>query len=176
MASVSLLQLLDEAIGTPEVNVNLEALRKLLRVILGHLSLLGLQDVIPQEAVPGPQEEGGGSSTQAGARGTGQPPQQPGEQPPRGRLPGKDELQGTRSGPPVTSVAADMGQMEKTEAKESGISKVEAFPTPLGAPPEMPPPLGSVPLYQGLVEAQAPSSMLSFIVGKGGRCRGKIWG
>ncbi|XP_048147523.1 myosin-4-like isoform X2 [Corvus hawaiiensis] len=119
MASVSLLELLDEAIGTPEVNVNLEALRKLLRVILEHLSLLGLQDVIPQGAVPGPQEEGGGSSTEAGAWGRGQPP--------RGQLPGKDKLQGTRSGPPVTSVAADMGQMEKTEAKESGISKATAL-------------------------------------------------
>lgn len=168
MASVSLLQLLDEAIGTPEVNVNLEALRKLLRLILEHLSLLGLQNVIPPEAVPGPQEERGGTSTEVGAWGTGQPP--------GSQLPGKDELQGTRSSPPVTSVAADMGQMKKTEAKESGISKVEAFSTPVGAPPKMPPPLGTVPLYQGLVEAQAPSSMLSFIVGEGGRFGEKIWG
>lgn len=120
MASVSLLQLLDEAIGTPEVNVNLEALRKLLKIILGHLNLLG------------PQEEEGGTGTEAGAWGTGQP----GEQ-----LPGKDELQGSRRSPPVTSVAADIGQMEKTEAEESGISKVEVFPTPLHAPPKMAPPL-----------------------------------
>lgn len=116
MASVSLLQLLDEAIGTPEVNVNLEALRKLLKIILGHLGLLG------------PQEEEGGTGPEAGAWGTGQP----GEQ-----LPGKDELQETRRGPPVTSVAADVGQMEMTEAEESGISEVEAFPTPLHAPPKM---------------------------------------
>ncbi|RMC19479.1 hypothetical protein DUI87_04091 [Hirundo rustica rustica] len=134
MASVSLSQLLDDAIGTPEVNVNLEALRKLLKIILGHLSQLGLQDVIPQEGAqeavpasaaavpgqshpagsrPGPQEEEGGTDTQAVARSR----REPGEQPP-----GKDELQGTRSGPPVTSVAADMGQMEKAEAKDSGIS------------------------------------------------------
>ncbi|XP_054142930.1 glutamine-rich protein 2-like isoform X1 [Melozone crissalis] len=112
MASGSLFQLLDEAIGTPEVNVNLEALRRLLRVILEHLSLLGLQDVIPQEgaqeAAPAP-----GQSPPAEAWDTGQPPQPPGE----------DELQGTRSGSPVTSGAADMVQMEKTDAKESGISK-----------------------------------------------------
>ncbi|XP_068032120.1 myosin-1-like isoform X2 [Anomalospiza imberbis] len=138
MASLSLLQLLDDAIGTPEVSVNLEALRKLLKVILGHLSLLGLQDVIPQEgpqeasSAPGqshaatsrtgPPEEEGGTETEAGAWDTVQPSQLPGEQPPE-----KDELQGTRSGSPVTSVAADMGQMEKTEAKESGISKATAL-------------------------------------------------
>lgn len=97
MASVSLLELLDDAIGTPEVNVNLEALRRLLRIMLGHLSLLGLQEVIPLE-------EEGGTGTEAEARGTGQPP-------------GKDELQGTRSSPPV---AADVGHVEKTEAKVSG--------------------------------------------------------
>ncbi|XP_074388951.1 uncharacterized protein LOC102064071 isoform X2 [Zonotrichia albicollis] len=112
MASGSLFQLLDEAIGTPEVNVNLEALRRLLRVILEHLSLLGLQGAIPQEgaqeAAPAP-----GQSPPAEAWDTGQPPQPPGE----------DELQGTRSGSPVTSEAADMVQMEKTDAKESGISK-----------------------------------------------------
>lgn len=125
MASGSLFQLLDEAIGTPEVNVNLEALRRLLRVILEHLSLLGLQDVIPQEeaqeAEPAPRQS---HPAEASAWDTGQP----------SRPPGEDELQGTRSGSPVTSGAADMEQMEKTDAKESGISKVEAFPTPLGAP------------------------------------------
>lgn len=125
MASGSLFQLLDEAIGTPEVNVNLEALRRLLRVILEHLSLLGLQDVIPQEeaqeAEPAP---GQSHPAEASAWDTGQP----------SRPPGEDELRGTRSGSPVTSGAADMEQMEKTDAKESGISKVEAFPTPLGAP------------------------------------------
>lgn len=138
MASVSLSQLLDEAIGTPEVSVNLEALRKLLKIILGHLSLLGLQDVIPEGAEPvpgqshpatsrrGPPEEEGRTGTEAGAWDTG-------EQPPE-----EDELQGTRSGSPVTSVAADMGQMEKTEPKESGISKVEAFPTLWVFPPRRP--------------------------------------
>ncbi|KAF4802974.1 glutamine-rich protein 2-like protein [Turdus rufiventris] len=104
MASVSLLQLLDDAIGTPEVNVNLEALRRLLRIILEHLSLLGLQDVVPQE-------EEGGTGTEAGAQVSEQPP-------------GKDELQETRSSPPA---AADMGQMENTEAKMSGISKATAL-------------------------------------------------
>lgn len=165
MASGSLFQLLDEAIGTPEVNVNLEALRRLLRVILEHLSLLGLQDVIPQE---GAQEAATApaQSTPAEVWDTGQPSQPPGE----------DELQGTRSGSPVASEAADMVQMEKTDAKESGISKVEAFPTPLGAPPKTLTPLGSVPLYDGLVEAQALSSMLTLIVGKGGRFGEKIWG
>lgn len=115
MASVSLLQLLDDAIGTPEVNVNLEALRRLLRIILDHLSLLGLQDVVPQE-------EEGRTGTEAGAQVSEQPP-------------GKDELQETRSSPPV---AADMGQMENTEAKMSGISKVEAFPTPWCSPKDTP--------------------------------------
>ncbi|CAN8220252.1 unnamed protein product [Coccothraustes coccothraustes] len=123
MAPVSLFQLLDDAIGTPEVNVNLEALRKLLGVMLEHLSLLGLQDVIPQEGAqeaapapgrshparsrPGPQQEEGWTGTEAGAWDTEQPSQPPGD----------DELQGTRRG------SADMGQMEKSEAKEGGISK-----------------------------------------------------
>ncbi|XP_023799240.1 glutamine-rich protein 2-like isoform X2 [Cyanistes caeruleus] len=99
MASVSLSQLLDDAIGTPEVNVNLEALRKLLKVILGHLSLLGLQDVIPQE---GAQEAAPVPGQGPGAQeGTGRPSQQP-----------------PWSGPPGTSAAAGMGQMEKTEAEE----------------------------------------------------------
>ncbi|XP_041342071.1 glutamine-rich protein 2-like isoform X2 [Pyrgilauda ruficollis] len=120
MVSVSLLQLLDDAIGKPEVNVNLEALRRLLKVIVEYLSLLGLQEVIPEEGAqeaaaapgqsPGPQQEEGWSGAEAG-----QPSQPP------------DELQETRSGSPVTSVAADMGQMEKTEAKESGISKATAL-------------------------------------------------
>lgn len=173
MAPVSLFQLLDDAIGKPEVNVNLEALRRLLRVMLEHLSLLGLQHVIPEEGAqeaapppgqshparprPGPQQEEGWTGTEAGAWDRGQPSQPPGD----------DELQGTRRG------SADTGQMEKTEEKESGISKVEAFPTPLAAPPKMP--LWSVPLYEGLVEAQAPSSMLTFIAGKGGRFGEKIW-
>ncbi|XP_039585747.1 glutamine-rich protein 2-like isoform X1 [Passer montanus] len=119
MVSVSLLQLLDDAIGKPEVNINLEALRRLLEVIVEHLSLLGLQDAVPeagaQEAAPGPQEE-------EGARGAGQRSGPPGEPPP-----GQDELQETRSRSPVTSVAADEGQMEKIEAKESGISKATAL-------------------------------------------------
>lgn len=120
MTSVNLLQLLDDAIGTPEVNVNLEALRKLLKIILGHLNLLGPQDVIPQD---GAQEAGSRPGLQEGEGGTGteaRDTRQPGEQPP-----GKDELQA-----PITSVTADMGEMEKADAEESGISKVEAFLTP----------------------------------------------
>ncbi|XP_050184462.1 glutamine-rich protein 2-like isoform X4 [Myiozetetes cayanensis] len=136
MASVSMLQLLDDAIGTPEVNVNLEALRKLLKLMLDHLSLLGLQDVPPSAveeiqpagSYPGLQKEG---RTKAGAQGMRQQPQEPGEQ-----LSGKDLLQGTRSGSPVTSMATDV---EKTEAKESGISDVEAPPSPQGAPLKIPP-------------------------------------
>lgn len=115
MVSVSLLELLDDAIGTPEVNVNLEALRRLLRIMLEHLSLLGLQDAVPQE-------EEGGTGPEAGARVSGQPS-------------GKDELQETRSSPPA---AADMGEMENTEAKVSGIFEVEAFPTPWVLPQKRP--------------------------------------
>ncbi|KAJ7415143.1 glutamine-rich protein 2-like protein [Pitangus sulphuratus] len=136
MASVSMLQLLDDAIGTPEVNINLEALRKLLKLMLDHLSLLGLQDVLPSAveeiqpagSYPGPQKEG---RTEDGAQRVRQQPQEPGEQ-----LSGKDLLQGTRSGSPVTSMATDV---EKTEAKESGISDVEAPPSPQGAPLKIPP-------------------------------------
>ncbi|XP_017663681.1 PREDICTED: uncharacterized protein LOC108494073 isoform X2 [Lepidothrix coronata] len=136
MASVSLLQLLDDAIGTPEVNVNLEALRKLLKLMLDHLRLLGMQDVLPSAVEetqpagshPGLQKEG---RTEAGAQDMGQQPQEPGEQ-----LSRKDLLQGTKSGPPVTSMATDM---EKTEAKESGISDVEAPPSPRSAPLKIPP-------------------------------------
>ncbi|XP_032941665.1 glutamine-rich protein 2-like isoform X2 [Catharus ustulatus] len=100
MVSVSLLELLDDAIGTPEVNVNLEALRRLLRIMLEHLSLLGLQDAVPQE-------EEGGTGTEAAARVSEQSP-------------GKDELQETRSSPPA---AADMGEVENTEAKATALSQ-----------------------------------------------------
>ncbi|XP_027739293.1 glutamine-rich protein 2-like isoform X3 [Empidonax traillii] len=136
MASVSMLQLLDDAIGTPEVNINLEALRKLLKLMLDHLSLLGLQDVLPSAveeiqpagSYPGLQKEG---RTEAGGQGMRQQPQEPGKQ-----LSGKDLLEGTRSGSPVTSMATDV---EKTEAKESGISDVEVPPSPQGGPLKIPP-------------------------------------
>ncbi|XP_017925720.1 uncharacterized protein LOC108639235 [Manacus vitellinus] len=136
MASVSLVQLLDDAIGTPEVNVNLEALRKLLKLMLDHLRLLGMQDVLPSaveetqpaRSHPGLQKEG---RTEARAQDMGQQPQEPGEQ-----LSRKDLLQGTKSGPPVTSMATNM---EKTEAKESGISDAEAPPSPRSAPLKIPP-------------------------------------
>ncbi|XP_064323486.1 glutamine-rich protein 2 [Phalacrocorax carbo] len=128
MAALSLSQLLDVAIGTPEVGaVNFTALHSLLQAVLGHL---GLQDRParqrghspsplprgdpPAEAHPGREEEGDRD------RGAGQHPWEPGE-----RLPGKDPLQGT---PPVASVAPDLGQMkEKIEANESSISKAMAL-------------------------------------------------
>lgn len=143
MAPLSLSQLLDVAIGTPEVGaVNFTALYSLLQAMLGHL---GLQDLPAQEpghsltpllgvdqpakAHPGLEKKG--DRTEAWAQGTGQQPQEPGE-----RLPGKEPLQGTTSSPQVASVAADVGQMKKKiEANESGISKVEGLPGALGAPP-----------------------------------------
>ncbi|XP_049669103.1 glutamine-rich protein 2 isoform X2 [Accipiter gentilis] len=135
MAPLSLSQLLDVAIGTPEVGaVNFTALYSLLQAMLGHL---GLQDLPAQEpghsltpllgvdqpakAHPGLEKKG--DRTEAWAQGTGQQPQEPGE-----RLPGKEPLQGTTSSPQVASVAADVGQMKKKiEANESGISKAMAL-------------------------------------------------
>ncbi|XP_010577783.1 PREDICTED: uncharacterized protein LOC104839275 [Haliaeetus leucocephalus] len=135
MAPLSLSQLLDVAIGTPEVGaVNFTALHSLLQAMLGHL---GLQDLPAQElghsltpllggdqpakAHPGLEKKG--DRTEAWAQGTGQQPQEPGE-----RLPGKEPLQGATSSPQVASVAADVGQMKKKiEANESGISKAMAL-------------------------------------------------
>ncbi|XP_052664642.1 glutamine-rich protein 2 isoform X3 [Harpia harpyja] len=135
MAPLSLSQLLDVAIGTPEVGaVNFTALHSLLQTMLGHL---GLQDLPAQEqghsltpllggdqpakAHPGLEKKG--DRTEAWAQGTGQQPQEPGE-----RLPGKEPLQGTTGSPQVASVAADVGQMKKKiEANESGISKAMAL-------------------------------------------------
>ncbi|KAM6050178.1 uncharacterized protein LJ206_017350 [Theristicus caerulescens] len=131
MAPLSLSQLLDVAIGTPEVGaVNFPALHSLLQAVLRHL---GLQDLPalerglgptplrgrdrPAGAHPGPEKPGDA------ARGPGLQPPEPGEQ-----LPGKDPLQGTASGPQVAPVAADVGQMKKKiEANESGISKAMAL-------------------------------------------------
>ncbi|XP_040979739.1 glutamine-rich protein 2 isoform X1 [Aquila chrysaetos chrysaetos] len=135
MAPLSLSQLLDVAIGTPEVGaVNFTALHSLLQAMLGHL---GLQDLPAQEpghsltpllggdqpAKAHPGLERKGDRTEAWDQGTGQQPQELGE-----RLPGKEPLQGTTSSPQVASVAADVGQMKKKiEANESGISKAMAL-------------------------------------------------
>ncbi|XP_059684366.1 glutamine-rich protein 2 [Gavia stellata] len=135
MAPLSLSQLLDVAIGTPEVGaVNFTALHSLLQAMLGHL---GLQDLPAQERghsltpLPGgdrpakahPALEKKGDRAEAQAQGTGQQPWEPGE-----RLPGEDSLQGTASSPQVTPIAADVGQMKKKiEANESGISKAMAL-------------------------------------------------
>lgn len=158
MAPLSLSQLLDVAIGTPEVGaVNFTALHGLLQAMLRHL---GLQDLPaqewghsptpllgghqPAEAHPGLEKKGDR------AQGTGQQPREPGE-------PGKDPLQGTASGPQVASVAADVEQMQKKiETNESSISKVEALAGPLGAPPRDAPCSGvratiALPLDQGLI-------------------------
>lgn len=138
MAPLSLSQLLDVAIGTPEAGaVNFTALHSLLQAMLGHL---GLQDLPAQEqghsltplragdqpakALPGLERKGDRAQSME------QQPREPKEQ-----LPGKDPLQGTVSSSQVASVAADVGQMKKKiEANESGISKVEALAGPLGAP------------------------------------------
>ncbi|XP_054703051.1 glutamine-rich protein 2 [Grus americana] len=126
MALLSLSQLLDVAIGTPEVGaVNFRALHSLLQAMLGHL---GLQDLpaLEQGCSPTPLL-GGDQPVEA----------HPGEEGGQGRGPGtghgplaarKDPLQGTVSGSQVASVAADMGQMKKKiEEDESGISKAMAL-------------------------------------------------
>ncbi|XP_074703899.1 uncharacterized protein LOC141933275, partial [Strix aluco] len=124
MAALSLSQLLDVAIGTPQVGaVNFTALHSLLQAVLRHL---GLQDLPalgrghsptpllgrdqPPEAPP--REEGG----QGGGPGT------------ESLTPAKDPLQGTVSTPQDASVAADVGQMKiKIEENESSISKAVAL-------------------------------------------------
>ncbi|CAM9982800.1 unnamed protein product [Bubo scandiacus] len=124
MAPLSLSQLLDVAIGTPQAGaVNFTALYSLLQAMLGHL---GLQDLPapgrghsptpllgrdqPPEAPP--REEGG----QGGGPGT------------ESLTPAKDPLQGAVSTPQDASVAADVGQMKtKIEENESSISKAVAL-------------------------------------------------
>ncbi|XP_074703894.1 uncharacterized protein LOC141933270 [Strix aluco] len=124
MAALSLSQLLDVAIGTPQVGaVNFPALHSLLQAMLRHL---GLQDLPalgrghsptpllgrdqPPEAPP--REEGG----QGGGPGT------------ESLTPAKDPLQGTVSTPQDASVAADVEQMKiKIEENESSISKAVAL-------------------------------------------------
>ena len=138
MAQLSLYQLLDEAIGTPELGaVNFMALRSLLLAMLGHLGLRDLpaqkqgdsltllwEGDQPAEAPPVLEKEGDR------AQDRGQQPQEPGQW-----LPGKDLLQESTSSPPLASVATDVGWMrDKIKANESGISKVEALAHPLGAP------------------------------------------
>ena len=122
MALLSLTQLLDAAIGTPDVAaVNFRELRNLLQAMLGHLVLQdrsgrGLEQPAERDRARSPAE--------------GQQPQQLGEQ-----LPAKDPLQDTTSGSEA-DVAADVGQlMEKVESDGSSSSEVEALPSPLGAPP-----------------------------------------
>ncbi|XP_064007035.1 glutamine-rich protein 2 isoform X3 [Pogoniulus pusillus] len=112
MAQLTLSQLLDLAIGTPEVGaVNFPTLHSLLLAILRHLGLLDLpaREVLGEqqlaEAQPG--EEGGQG------RGTGCRTLAP-----------EDSLRETTSSPQVADVAADMDQMKKRiEANESNISK-----------------------------------------------------
>ncbi|XP_072737209.1 glutamine-rich protein 2 isoform X3 [Ciconia boyciana] len=131
MAPLSLSQLLDVAIGTPEVGaVNFTALHSLLQAMLRHL---GLQELPAQEQGHSPipllrgdqpaEAHSGLEKKGDRAQGTGQQPQELGE-----RLPGKDPLEGTMSGSQVASAAADVGQMKKKiEANESSISKAMAL-------------------------------------------------
>ncbi|KAM9556612.1 glutamine-rich protein 2-like [Guaruba guarouba] len=110
MALLSLTQMLDAAIGTPDVaTVNFRALRNLLHAMLGHL---GLQD----RSTGGLEQPA--ERDRARAPAAGQQPQQPGEQ-----LPAKDPLQDTASGSDA-DVTADVGQlMEKVETDESSSSE-----------------------------------------------------
>ncbi|XP_075374750.1 glutamine-rich protein 2 isoform X2 [Mycteria americana] len=131
MAPLSLSQLLDVAIGTPEVGaVNFTALHSLLQAMLRHL---GLQELPAQEQGHSPtpllgrdqpaEAHSGLEKKGDRAQGTGQQPQELGE-----RLAGKDPLEGTVSGSQVASAAADVEQMKKKiEANESGISKAMAL-------------------------------------------------
>ncbi|XP_065540575.1 glutamine-rich protein 2-like [Lathamus discolor] len=110
MALLSLTQLLDAAIGTPDAEaVNFRALRDLLQAVLGHL---GLQDRSPR-GLEQPAER-----DRARTPAAGQQPQHPGEQ-----LPAKDPLQGTAGGSEA-DVAADVGQpVQRVEGDESSSSE-----------------------------------------------------
>ncbi|XP_030340450.1 glutamine-rich protein 2 isoform X2 [Strigops habroptila] len=110
MALLSLTQLLDAAIGTPDVAaVNFRALRNLLQAMLGHL---GLQD----RSARGLEQPA--KRDRARTPGAGQQPQEPGEQ-----LPAKEPLQDTTSGSQA-DVAADERQLtEKVETEESSSSE-----------------------------------------------------
>lgn len=124
MAQLTLAQLLDLAIGTPEVGaVNFPTLHSLLQAILRHLGLLDL----PAREVLGEQQLAQAQPGEEGAQGRGAGYR---------TLAPDDSLRETTSSPQVADVAADMDQMKKrTEANESSISKVEAVASPLGAPP-----------------------------------------
>ncbi|XP_074778472.1 uncharacterized protein LOC141968055 [Athene noctua] len=114
MAPLSLSQLLDVAIGTPEVGaVNFTALYSLLQAVLGHL---GLED-LPALGCDQPPEA---PLRAEGAQGRG-----PGTEL---LTPSRDPLQGTVSTPCDASTAADMGQMKtKIEENKSSISKAVAL-------------------------------------------------
>ncbi|XP_026716612.1 uncharacterized protein LOC113486682 isoform X2 [Athene cunicularia] len=110
MAPLSLSQLLDVAIGTPEIGaVNFRALYSLLQAVLGHL---GVQDL----PAPGHDQPPKAPLREEGAQGRG-----PGTEL---LTPSKDPLQGTVSTPHDASMAADMGQMKrKIEENKSSVSK-----------------------------------------------------
>ncbi|XP_055577873.1 uncharacterized protein LOC129736912 [Falco cherrug] len=86
----------------------------------------------PTEAPPRLEEVAGG--TQAWPKDQRSQPQEPREH----------LLQGTTSSPWVTSVAADVGEMQEAEANESSVSKVEALPGALDAPAPRCPLLGAL--------------------------------
>lgn len=122
MALLSLTQLLDAAIGTPEAEaVNFRALRDLLQAMLGHL---GLQDRSTR-GLEQPAE-----LDRARTPAAGQQAQQPGEQ-----LPAKDPLQDTASGCEADAAADVRQPVESVGTDESSGSEVEALPSALRAPP-----------------------------------------
>ncbi|XP_069728326.1 glutamine-rich protein 2 isoform X2 [Phaenicophaeus curvirostris] len=119
MAALSLSQMLDAALGSPQL-VDFGELHSFLQAMLRHL---GLQDLPAQEQERSPTPLRGGhpltnghtgeEGRQSRGLGTGLEP----------LVPAKDMLREPMSSPQVTSAATDMGQMEKMDANTSGISK-----------------------------------------------------
>ncbi|XP_071672394.1 uncharacterized protein [Patagioenas fasciata] len=164
MATRSLLEMLNAAIGTPHMGVvDLVALHKLLEAMIigqqgqeepsvlepGQSLTRGLAKDQDSKKQPGQEKE------EVGALGTGQQPWDPQEQ-----LAGKDTLEGTGSDSKVTSMAKET-MPKTTEEEESTVSKVDALAGPWVLPHETPPPLGSAlpscrPQPKGWVKPELP--------------------
>ncbi|KAK2510701.1 hypothetical protein Q9233_017507 [Columba guinea] len=157
MATLGLLEMLNAAIGTPNLGVvDFVALHKLLEAIIGQLGQQELSVLEPgQSPAPGlakdqdSKDQPGQEKEEDGALGTGQQLWKPEEQ-----------LEGTGSNSEVSSMAKEL-MPTTTEEEERAVSKVDALAGPWVLPHETPPPLGSAlpscrPQPKGWVKPELP--------------------
>lgn len=157
MATLGLLEMLNAAIGTPNLGVvDFVALHKLLEAIIGQLGQQQLSVLEPgQSPAPGlakdqdSKDQPGQEKEEDGALGTGQQLWKPEEQ-----------LEGTGSNSEVSSMAKEL-MPTTTEEEERAVSKVDALAGPWVLPHETPPPPGSAlpscrPQPKGWVKPELP--------------------